>query len=190
MLARFALRVVCGSIAFATLAWSQQGSLVRADSAQAYRAAEQASEGEPSVRTPPTLDIVRDDAGVLSSEEDRNLTVSLQEILDQTGVKVFVVLVPTTAPDTSERYGGRLAEYWAKTGVLNPANTVVAVLAIEDRHLSVLAGRGLTALQRELAGGGALSFVVPYLKDERYFDAMMAFSRRLSGRLRSSGRRT
>jgi uncharacterized membrane protein YgcG len=190
VLARFALRVVCGAIAFTALAWSQQGSLVRAGSAQADRAAEQASEGEPSARPPPTLDIVRDDAGVLSREEDRNLTAFLQEILDETGVKVFVVLVPTTAPDTSERYGGRFVEYWAKRGALNPANTVIAVLAIEDRHLSVLAGRGLPALQRELAGGGALSFVVPCLKDERYFDAMMALSRWLSRRLRSSGRST
>lgn len=169
MLARFASWAGCGCIAFATLAWAQQA---------------------PPVRTPHTLDIVRDDAGVLSSEEDRNLTILLQEILDETGVKVLVVLVPTTAPDTSERYGGRLVEYWARKGALNPANTVVAVLAIEDRHLSVLAGRGLPALQRELAGGGALSFVVPYLKDERYFDAMMTLSRWLSGRLTSSGRRT
>ena len=190
MLTRFAVRVVCGCIAFSTLAWSQQEPLIRADSAKPYRAAEQAAEGEPPLRAPPALDIVRDDAGVLSGEEDRNLTTFLEEILGETGVKVIVVLVPSTAPDTSERYGGRLVEYWAKRGALSPANTVVVVLAVDERHLSVLAGRGQPALQRELAGGGALSFVVPYLEQERYFDAMMALSRWLSGRLASRGQST
>ena len=190
MLTRFALRVLCGFIALTTPVWSQQAPLIGEDSAKPYRAAEQASEDERARLAPPALDIVRDDAGVLSGEEDRSLTAFLDEILDQTGIKVFVVLVPTTAPETSERYGGRLVEYWAKRGALNPAKTVVAVLAVEDGHLSVLAGRELPALQRELAGGGALSFVVPYLQEQRYFDAMMALSRWLSGRLTSRGRST
>lgn len=185
MLARLAVRVACGSIAFTTPAWSQLDPVMQGDAANPYRAAGQTSEG-----APPTLDIVHDDTGVLSGEEDESLTGFLDQILDETGVRVFVVVVPTTSPETSERYGGRLVEYWAKRGALNPAKTVVAVLAVEDRHLSVLAGRELPALQRELAGGGALSFVVPYLQEQRYFDAMMALSRWLSGRLTTRGRST
>ena len=170
MLTRLAAYALCGAIAFTTSAWS---------------------EIDPPLRAPaPALDIVRDDAGVLSGEEDRKLTAFLEEILAETGIKVMLVLVPSTAPDTSERYGGRLVEYWAKRGALTPANTVVVVLAVGERHLSVLAGRALPALQRELAGGGALSFVVPYLKEERYFDGLMALSRWLSGRIRSRGQST
>lgn len=136
------------------------------------------------------LDIVRDDAGVLSGEEHRKLTALLQEVLDQTGVKVLVVLIPTTAPENSERYGGRLVEYWARRGAVDPAQTVIAVLEVKDRYLSVLAGHGLPGLQRELAGGGALKFLVTYLKEERYFDAMVALAQWLSGRIRSRGERT
>lgn len=151
-----------------------------------YVMEEQASGRAAPLRAQPrAVDIVRDDVEVLSREEDRKLTALLQKILDRTGVKVLVVLVPTTKPDPSERYGGRLVEYWAKRGALDPAQTVVAVLAVDDRHLSVLAGSRLPALQRELAGGGALSFLVPYLKEERYFDAMMALGHWLSERIRN-----
>lgn len=168
MLTRGPVYLLCGSLSLGIPAWAQH--------------------------SPPTearaLDIVRDDADVLSSEEDRKLTAFLQELLDQTGVKVLVVLVPTTAPDDSERFGGRLVEHWAKRGAVDPAQTVIAVLAVDDRHLSVLAGRGLPALQRELSGGGALKFLVPYLKEERYFDAMMALGRWLSARIGMKGERT
>lgn len=168
MLTRGAVYLLCGSLWFGVPAWAQH--------------------------SPPTearaLDIVRDDADVLSSEEDRKLTAFLQEVLDQTGVKVLVVVVPTTAPDDGERYGGRLVEHWAKRGAVDPAQTVVAVLAVDDRNLSVLAGRGLPGLQRELTGGGALRFLVPYLKEERYFDALMALGKWLSGRIRNKGDRT
>lgn len=191
MLIRGAVYLLCAYLALGTAACSQHAPSTRQHRAEPYVTAEQASGGAAPLRAQPrALDMVRDDVEVLSREEDRKLTAFLQEILDQTGVKVLVVLVPTTEPDPSERYGGRLVEYWGKRGLLDPAQTVVAVLAVDDRHLSVLAGSGLPALQRELAGGGALSFLVPYLKEERYFEAMMALGQWLSGRIRNRTNRT
>ena len=190
MVTRSIAYLLCGSFAL-TSAWPQHGLLARENRAQPYVTAEGESEGRQSVHTQTrALDIVRDDADVLSDEEHRKLTALLQEVLDQTGVKVLVVLVPTAAPDSSERYGGRLVEYLARRGAVDPARTVIAVLEVKDRYLSVLAGHGLPALQHELAGGGALKFLVPYLKEERYFDAMMALGQWLSGRIKSRGERT
>jgi hypothetical protein len=189
MLTRALVYLVCAFVALGTAACAQHAPSNRQHGAEPHVTAEQGPGGATPLRAQPrALDIVRDDVDVLSSEEDRKLTAFLQEILDRTGVKVLVVLVPTTEPDPSERYGGRFVEYWAKRGLLDPAQTVIAVLAVDDRDLSVLAGRGLPALRRELAGGGALSFLVPYLKEERYFDAMMALGQWLSGRIRNSGR--
>ena len=191
MLKRGPVYLLCVFLALGTAACSQHAASTRQQRAETHVTAEQASGGAAPLRAQPRApDIVRDDVEVLSSEEARKLTAFLQEILDQTGVKVLVALVPTTEPDPSERYGGRLVEYWGRRGLLDPAQTVVAVLAVDDRHLSVLAGSGLPALQRELAGGGALSFLVPYLKEERYFDAMMALGQWLSGRIRNRTNRT
>lgn len=183
--------LLCAFLALGNAACSQHVPSQRQHRPQPYVIGEQASEVEPPSRAQaPALDIVRDDVDVLSREEDQKLTAFFQEIRDRTGVKVLLVLVPTTEPEASERYGGRLVEYWAKRGLLDPAQTVIAVLAVDDRHLSVLAGRGLPALQRELAGGGALSFLVPYLKEERYFDAMITLGQWLSGRIGDSTKRT
>ena len=170
--------LACGLFAFPP-AWPQHA-----------RAGDEAQVEAPLRTQPHALEIVRDDADVLSSEEERKLTGLLQDVRKQTGVEVLVVLVPTTAPDSSERYGGRLVEYLARRGAVDPAQTVVAVLEVKDRYLSVLAGHGLPALQRELASGGALKFLVPYLKEERYFDAMVALAQWLSGRIGSRGERT
>lgn len=192
MVTRSIVYLLSGSFAL-TPAWSQPEPLTREDRAQRYVTvtAEGESEGEAPLRTQPRgLDIVRDDADVLSEEEDRKLTALLQEVLDHTGVKVLVVLVPTTAPENSERYGGRLVEYWARRGAVDPARTVIAVLEVKDRYLSVLAGHGLPALQRELASGGALKFLVPHLKEGRYYDAMAALAQWLSQRIGSRGERT
>lgn len=178
-----AVYLLCGFLAV-TSAWSSQEPLTPEYRPQAYVTADAGPEEEPLVRAQVrALDLVRDDAGVLSEEQHRNLTMLLQDVQEQTGIRVLVVLVPTTAPDSSERYGGRLVEYWARRGAVDPAQTVIAVLEVNDRYLSVLAGHGLPALQRELASGGALKFLVPYLKEQRYYEAMVALAQWLSRRI-------
>ena len=106
---------------------------------------------------PPSLHPISDEVGVLSANEGAQLAGLLQDMLYHTGVKIVMVIAETTKPESSDAYAGRLVEHWTRRQAVDPARTVVVVLALRDRELTVMAGHSLPALQAEIARGAALS---------------------------------
>lgn len=138
---------------------------------------------------PPLLRTLSDEVGVLTIDEGLELSRSLEEIGDLTGVRVIMVIVRTTAAEAIEDYGERLAERWGRERAIDVTRTIFVVLALDDREMQIMPGRALPPVERALADPEITSDVTLLLRTGQYFEALMRLSARLHAILRKSAPR-
>lgn len=132
---------------------------------------------------PPVLGSVTDELGVLSSQEGGRLADALGDILERTRVRVIMVIVRTTWPETIEDYGERLAQRWRAERHVDPTRIVMVLLATDDREMQLMPGRALgidDAMLREDPRRPPLGAL---LKEQRYADALMMVAARIESML-------
>ena len=128
---------------------------------------------------PPLLHTVSDEVGVLSIEQGRALSRSAEDIFDRTGVRVIIVVAETTRPEEIEDYTERLGQRWKRERDLVPERSIFVVLAVKDRELQVMPGKGLEFVDRELKKPEAYAGLAPLFRERRYFDALVTVNQRL-----------
>ena len=94
------------------------------------------------VPVPPSAGYVTDLTGTLTGEQKSALEQSLRSFEARKGSQVVVLLVPSTAPETIEQYGIRVAEQW-KPGRRNVDDGAILIVAKDDRTLRIEVGYGL-----------------------------------------------
>jgi uncharacterized protein len=94
------------------------------------------------VAVPPLVGRVVDQTGTLSSGDVASLQQTLRGFEARKGSQIAVLIVPTTAPETIERYSLRVAEAW-KIGRKKIDDGAVLVVAKDDRKLRIEVGYGL-----------------------------------------------
>ncbi len=120
---------------------------------------------------PPHMRILSDEIHALSDAEGVELSRSLQEVVDSTGILVVMVIAETTKPEPIREYAERLARQWARERAIEPARSIFVIVAVSDREMQVLPGRDLrwgaklseTDVTRDLA---------PLFRERRYFEAL------------------
>lgn len=122
---------------------------------------------------PPLLRTLSDEVGVMSTEEGRRLSRSLEAVLERTGVRVVMVIAETTQPEPIESYGERLARRWWRERQLDVEHSVFIVLAVRDREMQVMPGKALPDIERDLERAGTLRGLPPLFRAGRYFEALM-----------------
>ncbi len=88
---------------------------------------------------------VTDLTGTLSAAERSSLEQRLTAFEQAKGSQLAVLIVPTTAPETIEQYGIRVAEKW-RLGRENTDDGLLLIVAKQDRTLRIEVGYGLEGI--------------------------------------------
>lgn len=128
---------------------------------------------------PPVLRTLSDEIGVLAVQEGLQLSRSIEEIHELTGVRVIMAIVESTAPEAIEDYGDRLAQRWRRERGIDVARTIFVVVAIDDRTMQVMPGAGFPPVERALGNPELTSDLPELFRNGQYFEALMRLSTRL-----------
>ena len=137
---------------------------------------------------PPLLRTLSDEVGVMTIEEGRRLSRSLEQVLERTGVRVLVVIAETTRPETVEDYGARLAQRWRRERQLDVEHSIFILLAVRDREMQVMPGNALPDIEGELERADTLRELAPLFRAGRYFEALMKLNSEIYRLLQKQGR--
>ena len=85
---------------------------------------------------------VTDGTGTLKAEEQQTLDQTLQAFERKKGSQIAVLIVRTTAPDTIEQYGIRVADAW-RIGRKKVDDGAILIVAKDDRAVRIEVGYGL-----------------------------------------------
>lgn len=129
---------------------------------------------------PPLLRTVSDEAGVLSVEQGLKLSRALDAIYEEDGIRVVAVIAETVAPETIEDYAERLSNRWARDRGIDSTRAIFIVLALHERELVVMPGRGL-GMEKALSGPDMTTGLPSLFRQRRYFDALMLLAERAHG---------
>ena len=85
---------------------------------------------------------VTDLTGTLTAGEQTEIDSKLAAFEARKGTQLAVLIVPSTAPETIEQYGVRVASAW-KLGRAKPDDGALLLIAKDDRALRIEVGYGL-----------------------------------------------
>ena len=123
---------------------------------------------------PPLERRVTDLTGTLAPAEQQQLEERLARFEQQKGSQVAVLLVPTTAPETIEEYGIRVAEQW-KLGRQGVDDGALLLVAVEDRALRIEVGYGLEGVMPDAIAKRIVSDVItPFFQQGDYAAGLQA----------------
>lgn len=113
---------------------------------------------------PPLDRRVTDLTGTLNAGQASQLESLLKEFESRKGCQVAVLIVPTTAPDTIEQFGIRVADAW-KLGRKGIDDGAILLVAKEDRALRIEVGRGLEGVLPDIIAKRIIEeIIVPRFK--------------------------
>lgn len=132
---------------------------------------------------PEPTNYVVDNANVLSESQYRALTDKLRS-MDSSKHQFGVAIVKTTQPLDIEQYSIKLAEKW-KVGYKGIDNGAIIVIATQDRKVRIEVGYGLEGDINDAAAGRILdNQMVPFLKDGKWYEAIVAGLDELNNRVK------
>jgi len=99
---------------------------------------------------PPATAHVIDQTGSLDAMQSAALEGRLSAFEREHGAQVVVLIVPTTAPETIEQFGIRVAEQW-RLGRQGVDDGVIVLVALQDRAARIEVGYGLEGVLTDAA---------------------------------------
>jgi uncharacterized protein len=117
---------------------------------------------------------VNDEAGIISTNQERELTSYLQGVNDQTGVQMAVLTVRSLEGESLESYSMQVAEAW-KLGQKGKDNGALLIVALNEHKIRIEVGYGLEDKLTDIKCGLITRTVItPYFKNGRYGDGIRA----------------
>ena len=123
----------------------------------------------------PTLSArVIDQTGTLSSSEVASLDQVLSAFEKRKGSQLAVLIVKTTAPESIEQYGIRVADQW-KLGRKKIDDGVILIIAKADRTLRIEVGYGLEGALTDATSKRIIDdIIVPRFKQQDFYGGVVA----------------
>ncbi len=117
----------------------------------------------------PTLDSwVVDTTQTFSPAQKQALEQRLQQLEQSKGAQIFVLLVPTTQPESIDEYTRRVYDAW-QLGREKVDDGILLVVAKDDRRLRIEVGYGLEGAVTDLQAGRIIrEFITPYFAQDEY----------------------
>ena len=138
------------------------------------------AEGQRTIPLPSQSGLVMDLVGALSDEQNRALGRELSDFETRRGKPVFVLIVPTTQPETVAQYGARIFKYWGEADNLDIDRSVLLLVAKDDDAAHIQVG---TALQQRMSPGMAEQVVsriiTPQLRNGEVIGAVQSGAREI-----------
>jgi uncharacterized protein len=117
---------------------------------------------------------VTDLTGTLTAGEQSEIDGKLAAFEARKGAQLAVLIVPTTAPETIEQYGVRVASAW-KLGRAKPDDGALLLVAKDDRALRIEVGYGLEGALNDATSKRIIDqIMVPLLRQGSYAGAVSA----------------
>ncbi len=117
---------------------------------------------------------VTDLTGTLTAGEQAEIDARLAAFEARKGAQLAVLIVPTTAPETIEQFGVRVATDW-KLGRAKPDDGALLLIAKDDRALRIEVGYGLEGALTDATSKRIIDEVmVPLLRQGSYASAVAA----------------
>jgi uncharacterized protein len=127
-----------------------------------------------ALEVPPLGAPVNDLAGVLSPEQAGQINQMLLDYRDETSNQFAVLIIPSLEGEDLESYSVRVATAWA-LGEADKDNGLLLLVALADRRLRVEVGYGLEGVLTDAFCGRVVDHsIVPYFKNEQYFEGISA----------------
>jgi uncharacterized protein len=124
------------------------------------------------VAVPPLKARVTDLTATLDAGRMSALEAKLAEFEKRKGSQIAVLLTPTTAPETIEQYGIRVAEQW-KVGRKGVDDGAILLIAIKDKALRIEVGRGLEGVIPDAIAKRIIDeHIVPRFKKGEFADGI------------------
>lgn len=109
-----------------------------------------------------------DQANVLSSAENAQLTQKIQNIYQQGKAQIGIVIVSSTGQEDIFQYGMRVADEW-KLGSAERDNGLLIVVALNDRRIQILTGYGLEGVLPDIINHQIIeNQIKPQFKQQQY----------------------
>ena len=130
------------------------------------------------VAVPPLAARVTDLTGTLSTEQKSALEQVLADYEQQRGSQIFVLMVPSTAPEPIEAYGIRVADAW-KAGRKGVDDGAIILLAKDNpaslRKMRIEVGRGLEGALTDAQSKRVLQDVMaPHFRQGDFYGGLSA----------------
>lgn len=126
---------------------------------------------------------VVDDAGILNSDQSRELSAVLKAVRERGGPQISVVTVRSLGGESVEGASLKIAEAW-KLGSAKQDDGVVFLIAIEDRKLRIEVGQGLEGVLTDLDSKRIISDqVTPFFRAGRPSDGVVSGVRGILGKV-------
>ena len=127
-----------------------------------------------SLEVPPLTAPVTDTAGLLNAEQAGKLNDLLLDYQTETSNQFAVLIIPSLEGEVLESYSIRVAEAWA-LGQADRDNGLLLLIALAERRLRIEVGYGLEGVLTDAFCGRVIdNTIVPYFKNEQYFDGITA----------------
>ncbi len=130
------------------------------------------------VAVPPLAARVTDLTGTLSAEQKSALEQVLADYEQQRGSQIFVLMVPSTAPEPIEAYGIRVADAW-KAGRKGVDDGEIILIAKDNpaslRKMRIEVGRGLEGALTDAQSKRVLQDVMaPHFRQGDFYGGLSA----------------
>ncbi|VVE78065.1 TPM domain-containing protein [Pandoraea sputorum] len=121
---------------------------------------------------------VTDLTGTLTAEQRNALEAQLAQYEQQRGSQIFVLMLPSTAPETIDQYSIRVADAW-KAGRKGVDDGVIMLIAKDNpndlRKMRIEVGRGVQGSLTDAISGRILRDVMaPYFRNGDFFGGIAA----------------
>lgn len=124
---------------------------------------------------------VNDSAGVMTENEESELTVFLTELNDSTGIQMAVLTIPSLEGESIEEFSIRVAETW-KLGQKDKDNGALLLVSLDDRELRIETGYGLESSLTDMKCGLIIRNVItPYFRNGDYGEGITAGIKNMAG---------
>ncbi|VVE88207.1 TPM domain-containing protein [Pandoraea bronchicola] len=133
---------------------------------------------EDLVAVPALTARVTDLTGTLTPEQRNALETQLAQYEQQRGSQIFVLMVPSTSPETIDQYSIRVADAW-KAGRKGVDDGVIILIAKNNpndlRKMRIEVGRGVQGSLTDAISGRILRDVMaPYFRNGDFFGGLAA----------------
>jgi uncharacterized protein len=126
------------------------------------------------VKVPPLAARVMDFTGTLDAQQRGALADKLEQLERAKGSQIALLMLASTAPETIEQYGIRVADAW-KLGRKGVDDGAILIVAKDDRVMRIEVGRGLEgALNDAVSKRIIAETITPFFKQGQFYEGIDA----------------
>ncbi|MCF7793031.1 MAG: TPM domain-containing protein [Candidatus Cloacimonetes bacterium] len=134
-----------------------------------------------ALKVPSLKGRINDYAGILNSQEERNLESYLTQFENRSSIQIAVLTIKSLEGENLESYSIKVADEW-KIGQPGEDNGVILLVAIQEKKLRIEVGYGLEGYLTDAKSGYIIrNYITPYFKKGEFYNGVAAGVQAITG---------